>query len=554
MTDLATNVHHGASTSVPARGRGRGRGTGFGRPHGSSYAPEIIDDSTVSRKPLTPRSSQPRNPWAPDPALVSDSPEQPLWLDSVEHLDQGFPEATIRVVSSLPGSRTLPSVGVSRSEGAQDRQAVRAALIDRDAPRPVPGPPLPPTSAKSPLSAQSPSSADLTTPVTSAEPEVLAEPEAPAEPGVLTEPEAPVETEAPAKSVAPANSEILLTPVRRRRRGALVLVALLGILVGVGVALYAAGPLNSKSVEDIAVHYGKAISSGDAKDVMNLMSGERTTQDWLPTGAYATAASRPAGLTVDHIDIHGNSATVTLSDTSKRLPGQHTLNLSKHQEGPFGLRTTWRITSGLEQPVTVSIQTRASNANIGELSVNGQPLENMQSGKPTATMWALPGTYIIEPPQEERYFTFGNQRMVIVGNQEDQLGGATSGAQTLTFRERSTAALLDDASQLAESFVASCLNQLAAQECPNVAEGLPVDMSTVVDFQWDLLSYRYALNDDGTALNFTGEFELTYTFEERNRFTSPTNPALQFTRTAWFGTEKSWNISVSRTRDGITLS
>lgn len=596
-------------------------------------------------------------------------------------------EDTVRLVSSLPGSRTAPSVGVSRSDGSQDRVAVRAALASREAPRPAFAPPVPPSSparavaqteaspagaladpsgrrveatvehgaGPQPTVAQpgayqqvpnsQPSSAgpgsqaasggsanpaaqtalevltpgqsaglptrggaaareevvaavanpSLAAPVQQSMPEqqpaqvqteVAAQQfapkqasapthaSAPAQVAVAVRTEAPTQPAKPTQPASPARSASFTPPqaasasepdqtatpgavweasravesgrTRKRVRSPFLLAGL-AALAGVAALIWL-GPLSSESLTDGVASYVDAVEAGDGETAMSMMAGARAGESWLPAGAYLDAESKPAELEYKVVREKDNAAIVAVSGLQNREPFIRMISLEKQHAGPLGLRTEWRITSGLEREVRVSLETRSSNVSVSELQVNSAALGPEITAKPEIALWALPGTYVFTPPTKERYFSFGEGQSIEVRAQEGEKPAE------IGFSESTTGALLADASELADGFINTCLKELAGRECPNLAAELPVKAERITDFEWNLLSYRYVVEGDGSVLTFKGEYELTYSYEDVNRFTSASNPAPIVTNTQVLDAEKQWRISVSRTRDGLTLS
>lgn len=590
-------------------------------------------------------------------------------------------EDTVRLVSSLPGSRTAPSVGVSRSDGSQDRVAVRAALASREAPRPAFAPPVPPSSPAHAVAQTEASSAgaladpsgrrveatveqgagpqpavaqpapsqrvpdsqpgsatpasqaasggpanpaaqtalevltpgqsaglptrggaaareevvaavanpSLTASVQQSRPEqqpaqvqtevaaqqfVPKQASAPAQVAVAARTEAPTRPAKPTQPASPARSASFTPPqaasasepdhtatpgpvwearravesgrTRKRVRSPFLLAGI-AALAGVAALIWL-GPLSSESLTDGVASYVDAVEAGDGETALSMMAGARAGESWLPAGAYLDAESKPAELEYMVVREKDNAAIVAVSGLQDREPFTRMISLEKQHAGPLGLRTEWRITSGLEREVRVSLETRSSNVAVSELQVNSAALSPAITAKPEIALWALPGTYVFTPPTKERYFSFGEGQSIEVRAQEGEKPAE------IGFSESTTGALLADASELADGFINTCLKELAGRECPNLAAELPVKAERITDFEWNLLSYRYVVEGDGSVLTFKGEYELTYSYEDVNRFTSASNPAPIVTNTQVLDAEKQWRISVSRTRDGLTLS
>ncbi|WP_435299070.1 hypothetical protein [Timonella sp. A28] len=339
---------------------------------------------------------------------------------------------------------------------------------------------------------------------------------------------------------------------RRRAFTSVIAVVLALVLAGTVVA-FSTGFGASYSPEAIAREYLSALTQGNgAKAVELSMQNLEAGTEFLPDRAYAVADERLTGLNIAKVEQDGDRAVVTVSGQQKDELFETEIVLTKQSKRDDLIFPQWRVTTGLERPIKVSLPQGMGAATAQDIAVNGTELDVKNApSKEEITLLAFPGAYTVQPPQVDDYFSYGDEQSVFIGVADKK-------PATLTFNERPSKKLFKEASTLANSFVQQCMTQLGAADCPNAAIDLPIATAQVDNFTWHLKNHKYTLRDGGKTLELKGTFELTYTYDAQEPVYSwfPDGPKHTVTRTERLSekTKKDWAISINVARDGLTLS
>ena len=263
------------------------------------------------------------------------------------------------------------------------------------------------------------------------------------------------------------------SPGRTRRNTALVLaVAGAAVLLAAGVFGYRFVSQNVLGPQAVAEDYLAALASGDQAAAHALLpeTGAIVPQD---PAVYASAGARITGFEILGQEISAGSAVVQAR--VDRSGDRSTVELHLLEAGSQALIfSAWKLEPSAARTVRVEVP-----AGTGQIRINGTELA-LPPGQDSAEVLLLPGSYLIEGPQE-RFFSYGAGKTVLVDP------GMAGGPNPVRLRAAANAELAAEVQVQAEAYLAQCLArpEAAPAACPNAAY-TSYGPERVRDVQWVL--------------------------------------------------------------------
>ncbi|MFD2840787.1 hypothetical protein ACFSYH_09410 [Populibacterium corticicola] len=374
-----------------------------------------------------------------------------------------------RTPEPMQDERALPAQDAPRAAGAQS--ALRST------------PPVPPPPASAPVPPP---------PVPQQVPVVI---------------EDPAVTTAPSARVSRARHS-RLDPESQRLRALLGMLTVT-VLLAFGVVIWQShtqyGP--ALTAQHVADRYVTALAEGRAESAYELEPHKGLPI--LTDATYRDITGRPTEYTLGMLKKEGDTATVSVTWRDMDGTKRSSISLVRDEAGPFGLVPQWRITKGLSVPVALTVQSSSIHDSVAQIDISDSGTYVRATDSREGTVVSLfPGTYSFEVSHSARYADFGEAQDLVVAAEPNR-------PIVVSFSERPSELLLQDAREVAQDHLRDCMNELSELGCPNRVEELGVSADQVSEFRWTTDSLRFVLAEDGARLNFSGTFVLDYTYAWR---------------------------------------
>ena len=260
---------------------------------------------------------------------------------------------------------------------------------------------------------------------------------------------------------------------RTRRNTALILAAAgAAVLVAAAVFGYRFMSQNVLGPQAVAEDYLAALASGDQAAAYALLPDTAALVPRDPA-VYASAGAQVTGFEILGQEISAGSAVVqALVDFNGE---QITVEFGLKEAGSQALIfTAWQLEPTAARTVQVQVP-----AGTGQIRINGAELA-LPPGEDSAEILLLPGSYLIEGPQE-RFLSYGAGKTVLV---QPGMAGSPS---PVRLRASANAELEAEIQAQAQAYLAQCLSrpEAAPAACPNAAYS-SYGPERIRDVQWAL--------------------------------------------------------------------
>ncbi len=281
------------------------------------------------------------------------------------------------------------------------------------------------------------------------------------------------------------------------------------VLFAFGVVLWQSyaqyGP--ALTAQHVADRYVTALAEGRAESAYELEPHEGLPI--LTDAAYRDLPGRPMEYTLGMLKKDGDTATVSVTWRGVDGTKRSSLSMVRDEAGPFGLIPQWRITKALAVPVALTVQSSSIHDSVAQIDINDSGTYVRATDSREGTVVSLfPGTYSFEVSHSARYADFGEAQSLAVAAEPER-------PTVVSFSERPSDLLLQDARAVAQDHLLDCMSELSGIGCPNRVEDLGLNADHIAEFRWTMDSPRFTLSEDGARLKFTATFMLDYTYAWR---------------------------------------